>query len=35
LWELGAEVIRLPVTPDAAINGNCGSTYPASLQETS
>src|SRR6266850_1001791 len=34
LWELGAEVIPLAVTPDGFnINGNCGSTYPALLQE--
>jgi phosphoglucosamine mutase len=34
LWELGAEVIPLGVTPDGFnINGNCGSTHPAVLQE--
>jgi phosphoglucosamine mutase len=34
LWELGAEVIPLAVTPDGFnINGNCGSTYPALLQD--
>jgi phosphoglucosamine mutase len=34
LWELGAEVIPLAVSPDGFnINGNCGSTYPALLQE--
>jgi phosphoglucosamine mutase len=34
LWELGAEVIPVAVTPDGFnINGNCGSTYPALLQE--
>ncbi len=30
LWELGAEVIPMAVSPDGLnINGNCGSTYPA------
>lgn len=34
LWELGAEVIPVAVTPDGFnINGNCGSTHPALLQE--
>jgi phosphoglucosamine mutase len=34
LWELGAEVISLAVSPDGFnINGNCGSTHPAVLQE--
>src|ERR1051325_8127070 len=34
LWELGAEVISLGVSPDGFnINGNCGSTHPAMLQE--
>jgi len=34
LWELGAEVIPLAVSPDGFnINGNCGSTYPQVLQE--
>jgi phosphoglucosamine mutase len=34
LWELGAEVISLAVAPDGFnINGNCGSTHPAVLQE--
>ncbi|MGH8431973.1 MAG: phosphoglucosamine mutase, partial [Solimonas sp.] len=34
LWELGAEVIPLAVSPDGFnINGNCGSTHPAALQE--
>ena len=34
LWELGAEVIPLGVSPDGFnINGNCGSTHPALLQE--
>jgi phosphoglucosamine mutase len=34
LWELGAEVIPLAVAPDGFnINGNCGSTHPALLQE--
>jgi phosphoglucosamine mutase len=35
LWELGAEVISIGVTPDGLnINGNCGSTHPALLQES-
>ncbi len=34
LWELGAEVVPLAVSPDGFnINGNCGSTHPAVLQE--
>jgi len=34
LWELGAEVIPVGVAPDGFnINGNCGSTHPAVLQE--
>jgi len=34
LWELGAEVISIAVSPDGFnINGNCGSTHPAVLQE--
>jgi phosphoglucosamine mutase len=34
LWELGAEVIPLAVTPDGFnINANCGSTHPSLLQE--
>jgi phosphoglucosamine mutase len=34
LWELGAEVIALGVSPDGFnINDNCGSTHPARLQE--
>jgi phosphoglucosamine mutase len=34
LWELGAEVIPIAVAPDGFnINGNCGSTHPAVLQE--
>jgi phosphoglucosamine mutase len=34
LWELGAEVIPMAVSPDGFnINGNCGSTYPQVLQE--
>jgi len=34
LWELGAEVIPMAVSPDGFnINGNCGSTYPQALQE--
>lgn len=32
LWELGAEVIALGVTPNGTnINDNCGSTYPQNL----
>ena len=35
LWELGAEIITLGVTPDGKnINNGCGSTAPALLQET-
>jgi phosphoglucosamine mutase len=35
LWELGAEVIALGVTPDGLnINDGCGSTHPERLQET-
>ncbi len=35
LWELGAEVIPLGVTPNGHnINQDCGSTHPALLQET-
>jgi phosphoglucosamine mutase len=35
LWELGAEVIPLGVSPDGTnINAGCGSTYPQLLQET-
>jgi phosphoglucosamine mutase len=34
LWELGAEVMPMGVAPDGFnINGNCGSTHPAHLQE--
>jgi phosphoglucosamine mutase len=34
LWELGAEVIAMAVSPDGFnINGKCGSTHPAALQE--
>lgn len=34
LWELGAEVVRVGVSPDGFnINGGCGSTHPAVLQE--
>src|SRR6201996_9508549 len=34
LWELGADVIPVAVTPDGFnINGNCGSTHPGVLQE--
>src|SRR4029079_8967926 len=35
LWELGAEVVALGVTPDGTnINDECGSTHPRTLQET-
>src|SRR5678809_441955 len=35
LWELGAEVVTLGVTPDGLnINDDCGSTHPELLQET-
>jgi phosphoglucosamine mutase len=35
LWELGAEVIAIGVSPDGInINDKCGSTAPALLQET-
>ena len=35
LWELGAEIVTLGVTPDGRnINAGCGSTAPALLQET-
>jgi phosphoglucosamine mutase len=35
LWELGAEVVPLGVTPDGLnINDGCGSTHPELLQET-
>jgi phosphoglucosamine mutase len=35
LWELGAEVIPLGVSPDGLnINKECGSTHPALLQQT-
>ena len=34
LWELGAEVIPMAVTPDGFnINAKCGSTHPEMLQE--
>jgi phosphoglucosamine mutase len=34
LWELGAEVVALGVTPDGLnINDNCGSTHPEPMQE--
>jgi phosphoglucosamine mutase len=34
LWELGAEVIPIGVTPDGLnINRDCGSTHPMALQE--
>lgn len=34
LWELGAEVIPIGVSPDGFnINRNCGSTHPQTLQE--
>jgi phosphoglucosamine mutase len=35
LWELGAEVVPIGVTPDGLnINAGCGSTHPQLLQET-
>src|SRR5437868_9747335 len=35
LWELGADVIPLGVTPDGInINKDCGSTYPELVQQT-
>jgi phosphoglucosamine mutase len=35
LWELGAEVVPLGVTPDGLnINDQCGSTHPELMQET-
>jgi phosphoglucosamine mutase len=35
LWELGAEVIPVGVTPDGLnINDDCGSTHPGLMQET-
>ncbi len=35
LWELGAEVVAIGVTPNGKnINDACGSTHPAVLQET-
>src|SRR6476646_4709788 len=35
LWELGAEVVPLGVSPDCLnINDECGSTHPEMLQET-
>src|ERR1700710_1529942 len=35
LWELGAEVVAIGVTPDGRnINDGCGSTAPGLLQET-
>ena len=35
LWELGAEVVPIGVTPDGLnINDDCGSTHPEVLQET-
>ena len=35
LWELGADIIPLGVTPDGLnINDKCGSTHPELLQET-
>lgn len=35
LWELGAEVVPLGVSPNGTnINERCGSTYPQTLQET-
>ena len=35
LWELGAEIIAIGVNPNGTnINDQCGSTYPALMQET-
>jgi phosphoglucosamine mutase len=35
LWELGAEVVPLGITPDGLnINDKCGSTHPELMQET-
>ncbi len=35
MWELGAEVVAIGVTPNGRnINDQCGSTHPALLQET-
>ncbi len=35
LWELGAEIVPLGVTPDGLnINDRCGSTHPELMQET-
>ncbi len=35
LWELGAEIVAIGVTPDGTnINDRCGSTHPALLQES-
>jgi phosphoglucosamine mutase len=35
LWELGAEVVSLGVSPDGLnINHDCGSTHPQTMQET-
>jgi phosphoglucosamine mutase len=35
LWELGAEIVAIGVNPNGTnINDKCGSTHPASLQET-
>jgi len=35
LWELGAEVVSIGVTPNGLnINDGCGSTHPQTLQET-
>lgn len=35
LWELGADIIPIGVTPNGTnINDKCGSTHPQSLQET-
>ncbi len=35
LWELGADVVALGVTPNGTnINDGCGSTHPEALQET-
>ncbi len=35
LWELGAEIVTLGVSPNGTnINDQCGSTHPATLQDT-
>src|SRR3546814_6248766 len=35
LWELGAEIVAIGVSPDGLnVNDGCGSTAPSSCQET-